>query len=156
MSAWTNVFLQIKDKDIDIRKIQRYGLCKLNLNIWILVVLLTKLNINKFFPMINFSLNRPKGTMLWKVVLYCVYFFEVFYWQNVLSTKVNRGLGFDVLCPLCPFVSFKNPAYGRHRMSRPMRIEAPISIKYAFCIKKRKKKKGKKEEKGRGMSKKVK
>ena len=29
----------------------------------------------------------------------------------------------------------KNPAYGKHRISRPMRIEAPIPIKYAFCIK---------------------
>ena len=31
-------------------------------------------------------------------------------------------------------IIIKNPAYGRHQISQPMRIEAPIPIKYAFCI----------------------
>ena len=32
-------------------------------------------------------------------------------------------------------LSLKNPAYGRHRISQPMRRETPIPINYALCIK---------------------
>ena len=35
--------------------------------------------------------------------------------------------------------SNKNASHGRHQISRPMRIGAQISIKYAFCIKRKKK-----------------
>ena len=42
---------------------------------------------------------------------------------------------------------FKNPAYGRHRIPQPMRIEAPIPINTRSALKERKEKKKKKDEK---------
>ena len=50
-----------------------------------------------------------------------------------VSPRWSGPADLPLTCPSSKAVH-KNPAYGRHQISRPMRIEALIPMKYAFCI----------------------
>ena len=53
--------------------------------------------------------------------------FGVFRMRDFFGIGATIRIGREMLC--LPYAGFKNPAYGRHRISRPMLKEAPAQKK---------------------------
>ena len=89
---------------------------------------------------------------LWKnTITSCIIFLEPYEEYQILSSYILfLGSFHHSLALMGKYLNFmfhflrvsnkhyiKNPAYGKQRISRPMRIESTILIKSPFCIKKK-------------------